>query len=122
MFNGTSTAPTVTYAAVIPGAVLGQGTLPVTNGKFTYAFDPAAIQPDQERVALPGLAALKAAAFPAASSALYFVARGDGSHEFSTNLADHNRSVRRFQLLGRPAARQAASQHPLERGCVGRVF
>jgi len=43
IFNGTSTAATVTYAAVIPGAVLGQGTLPVTNGKFTYAFDPAAI-------------------------------------------------------------------------------
>ncbi len=42
-FSGTSTAATVTYAAVIPGAVIGQGTLPVTNGKFEYIFDPTAI-------------------------------------------------------------------------------
>jgi hypothetical protein len=42
-FNGTSTAATVTYAAVMPGAVLGQGTLPVTNGRFEYAFVPSAL-------------------------------------------------------------------------------
>jgi hypothetical protein len=42
-FTGTSTAPTIYYAAVIPGAVLAQGTLPVTNGKFEYTFDPAAL-------------------------------------------------------------------------------
>jgi hypothetical protein len=41
--TGTSTAATVTYAAVIPGAVIGQGTVPVTAGKFEYLFDPAAI-------------------------------------------------------------------------------
>lgn len=43
VFNGTSTATTVFYAAVIPGAVIGQGSLVVNNGKFSYAFDPAAI-------------------------------------------------------------------------------
>jgi len=42
-FTGTSTAQTINYAAVIPGAVLAQGTLPVTNGKFEYTFDPDAI-------------------------------------------------------------------------------
>ena len=42
-FSGTSTASTVSFAAVIPGAVIGQGTLPVTNGKFEYTFDPNAI-------------------------------------------------------------------------------
>ncbi|MBM3128314.1 MAG: hypothetical protein FJ009_06715 [Chloroflexi bacterium] len=42
-FTGTSTAKTIDYAAVIPGAVIAQGTLPVTNGKFEYTFDPAAI-------------------------------------------------------------------------------
>lgn len=42
-FAGTSTAATVHYAAVIPGAVIGQGTLPVTGGRFHYVFDPAAI-------------------------------------------------------------------------------
>jgi hypothetical protein len=42
-FTGTSTATTIHYAAVIPGAVIAQGTLPVTKGKFEYTFDPAAI-------------------------------------------------------------------------------
>ncbi|MCX7840880.1 MAG: hypothetical protein N2559_15705, partial [Anaerolineae bacterium] len=43
-FTGTSTASTIHYAAVIPGAVIAQGSLPVTNGKFEYTFDPAAIR------------------------------------------------------------------------------
>lgn len=42
-FTGTSTASTIYYAAVIPGAVIAQGSLPVTNGKFEFAFDPAVI-------------------------------------------------------------------------------
>lgn len=49
-------------------------------------------------IALPGLAALKAATQPAPGTALYFVARGDGSHEFSANLDAHNRAVARYQL------------------------
>jgi len=49
-------------------------------------------------IANPGLAALKAAAAPASSSFLYFVARGDGSHQFSATLAEHNRAVSRYQL------------------------
>jgi UPF0755 protein len=48
-------------------------------------------------IALPGLASLRAAVRPEASPALYFVARGDGSSEFSTNLADHNRAVNKYQ-------------------------
>jgi len=42
-FTGTSTAKTINYAVIIPGAVLAQGTLPVTNGKFEFVFDPAAL-------------------------------------------------------------------------------
>lgn len=52
-------------------------------------------------IASPGLAALKAAAEPARSDAFYFVARGDGRHEFNTTLDAHNRAVRRYQLRGR---------------------
>jgi UPF0755 protein len=52
-------------------------------------------------IASPGLAALNAAANPATSSALYFVARGDGRHEFNVTLVAHNRAVRRYQLRGR---------------------
>lgn len=47
-------------------------------------------------IALPGRASLEAAAHPAEGSALYFVARGDGSHYFSDTLAEHNRAVDRF--------------------------
>lgn len=49
-------------------------------------------------IASPGADALRAAAAPADSDALYFVSRGDGSHVFSRTLAEHNRAVRRYQL------------------------
>jgi UPF0755 protein len=49
-------------------------------------------------IAMPGGRALEAALRPARSNALYFVARGDGSSEFSSSLDDHNRAVRRYQL------------------------
>ncbi len=49
-------------------------------------------------IASPGLDALRAAAAPATTRYLYFVARGDGSHQFSTTLREHNAAVRRYQL------------------------
>ncbi len=49
-------------------------------------------------IALPGREALMAAAQPAAGDALYFVARGDGSHVFSASLAAHSRAVACHQL------------------------
>jgi len=51
-------------------------------------------------IAMPGAQALKAALHPASSRALYFVARGDGSSEFSEDLAAHNRAVNKY-LRGR---------------------
>lgn len=49
-------------------------------------------------IANPGYQALLAASRPAKSNFLYFVARGDGSHQFSATLREHNRAVRKFQL------------------------
>lgn len=49
-------------------------------------------------IALPGRAALQAAAQPAQTRAIYFVARGDGSSQFSATLDEHNRAVRQYQL------------------------
>ncbi len=47
-------------------------------------------------IAMPSAAALQAAAQPASTRALYFVARGDGSSEFSETLQAHNRAVDKY--------------------------
>ena len=49
-------------------------------------------------IALPGRESLQAVMHPATSDALYFVARGDGSSQFSSNLNEHNNAVNRYQL------------------------
>jgi UPF0755 protein len=54
-------------------------------------------------IALPGRASLMAAINPAPTRALYFVARGDGTSQFSETLAEHNRAVAKYQLA--PAGR-----------------
>lgn len=48
-------------------------------------------------IAMPGKAALQAAAQPATSRVLYFVARGDGSSQFSNTLQEHNQAVNQYQ-------------------------
>ncbi|WP_374710498.1 endolytic transglycosylase MltG [Massilia pseudoviolaceinigra] len=48
-------------------------------------------------IALPGVQSLAAALGPAKTDALYFVARKDGTSQFSSNLSDHNRAVNQYQ-------------------------
>ena len=52
-------------------------------------------------IALPGKDAIHAALHPLDGNALYFVARGDGSHQFSATLKEHNNAVIKYQLKGR---------------------
>ncbi len=49
-------------------------------------------------IAIPGKAALASVAHPEDGQALYFVARGDGSHQFSVTLDEHNAAVRKYQI------------------------
>lgn len=48
-------------------------------------------------IANPSSESMLAALNPAHSNYLYFVAKGDGTHEFSADLSSHNRAVRQFQ-------------------------
>ena len=52
-------------------------------------------------IALPSQASIDAVLHPPTTPFLFFVSRGDGSSEFSTNLADHNRAVAKYQRNGR---------------------
>jgi len=52
-------------------------------------------------IALPGMAALQATLHPVPTDALYFVARGDGSSQFSSSLRQHNRAVTEYQIKKR---------------------
>ena len=49
-------------------------------------------------IASPGRAAIKAALYPADTSFLFFVSKKDKTHHFSTNIREHNRAVRKYQL------------------------
>ena len=48
-------------------------------------------------ISMPGWQSLLAAVRPDATKAIYFVARGDGSSQFSETLAEHNRAVNQYQ-------------------------
>jgi UPF0755 protein len=65
-------------------------------------------------IATPGVAAIQAVLHPAKTKALYFVARGDGSHHFSRTLKEHNAAVIKFQLGGRarPTSSNPAGTRP----------
>ena len=69
----------------------------LTDGPYN-TYTRAGLPPTP--IAAPGLGSLRAALRPAKTGALYYVARGDGSSEFSRTLDEHNLAVRKYQLKG----------------------
>lgn len=58
-------------------------------------------------IALVGRESIRAALHPEEGSTLYFVARGDGFHQFSKTLSEHNAAVRQYQLTRRQGYRSS---------------
>ena len=93
--------PTVVYEASggdgeLP-AGLSRAALEQAGPYNTYAMTGLPVGP----ICSPGVAAIEAAAHPARSAALYFVADGSGGHVFSDSLAEHLQNVRRYRALSR---------------------
>jgi UPF0755 protein len=89
--------PTVIYALKLANRWDGnihKADLQIDSPYNTYRFPGLPPGP----VASPGVASLRAAAAPAKTSYLYFVARHDGSHAFSSTIDEHNRNVQKYQV------------------------
>lgn len=90
------TDPTLLYA-LEPGATrLTRAELRRDHAYNTYTRHGLPPTP----IALPGKAAIRAAANPAETDALFFVSRNDGTHHFSRTYAEHREAVIKYQLDG----------------------
>ncbi len=94
------TDPTVIYGmgAAYEGN-LRRADLKADNEYNTYTRSGLPPTP----IAMPGRAAIHAALHPLPGTTLYFVAKGDGSHHFSTTLEEHRAAVQKYQIRQRRA-------------------
>jgi UPF0755 protein len=89
------TDPTVIYAmGESYDGNIRKNDLYIDSPYNTYVYSGLPPTP----IASPGRAAIRAALQPAEGEELYFVARGDGTHQFSKTLEEHNSAVRAYQL------------------------
>lgn len=88
--------PTVIYGLAEFDGNLRKRDLSITSPYNTYRV--AGLPPGP--IANPGTRAIQAALYPSPAPYLYFVSRNDGTHIFSTTLAEHNRAVDKYQRRG----------------------
>ena len=92
------TDPTVIYAMAEQfNGNVRRKDLSIDSPYNTYVYKGLPPTP----IASPGRDAIHAALHPEPGKALYFVAKGDGSHYFSETLQEHNKAVARYQLKRR---------------------
>jgi len=89
--------PTVQYAVARERGTLTRADLVTDNPYNTYVHRGLPPGP----IASPGLPAIDAALDPAPVKYLYFVARDDRRHSFSTTMSEHNAAVSRYRLSRR---------------------
>jgi UPF0755 protein len=89
--------PTVQYAVAKERRTLTRSDLATDNPYNTYVRRGLPPGP----IASPGLPAIEAALDPASVKYLYFVARDDRRHSFSTTVGEHNAAVSRYRLSRR---------------------
>lgn len=85
--------PTVVYGVEGAEGPITRSQLRAATPYNTYVIPALPVGP----IANPGKAALAAVLNPAQTKYLYFVSRNDGTHQFSTNLKEHNRAVQKYQ-------------------------
>jgi UPF0755 protein len=85
--------PTVIYALSNFDGNIRKRDLSVKSPYNTYKVRGLPPGP----IASPGAGSIKAALYPASVSYLYFVSRNDGTHHFSSSLAEHNKAVEMYQ-------------------------
>src|SRR5919109_1618663 len=95
--------PTVQYAVAKERRALSRADLVVDHPYNTYVRPGLPPGP----IASPGLDAIHAALEPAPVRNLYFVARDDRRHHFSTTMEEHNRAVARYRRMSSKVASTA---------------
>lgn len=85
--------PTINYGMKPSGSPIMKSDIRRPTPYNTYVISGLPPGP----IANPGMASIRAALSPAGTDYLYFMAKGDGTHQFSKNYRDHLRAVKRYR-------------------------